>query len=39
MLQKSPYPCEYMNGWETFNEASLTEKKEVLQQSKHGTYF
>ena len=27
MLQKSVYLCDYMNGWEKFNETSLPEKE------------
>ena len=28
LLGKGVYPCEYMDGWEKFNEATLLEKDE-----------
>ena len=30
MLRKGIYPCEYMDDWDKFNEASLHEKRRFL---------
>ena len=32
MLRKGVYPYEYMDGWEQFNEISLSEKEEFYSQ-------
>ena len=32
MLQKSVYPYEYMDDWETFSETSLPEKEDFYAQ-------
>ena len=31
LLRKCPYPYEYMNSWERFDETSLPDKKSFLQ--------
>ena len=31
LLRKGVHPYEYMDSWETFNEASLPDKKSFLQ--------
>ena len=37
LLRKGFYPCEYIDDWERFNEATLPEKEEFY--SKYGRYY